>query len=142
MMRVLTINGANLGMLGKRPKEHYGAMTLLEINELMLKEAREELSIDFIQSNHEGVIVDSINDAVDKYDAIIINPGAYTHTSIAIRDALEIFKGIKLEVHLSDINNRDEFRKINYIKDLCDASFIGRGYLSYIDAIKYLKEHK
>ena len=142
MMRVLVVNGPNLGMLGRRPKEHYGTKTLSEINELMLKEAEGSLSLDFFLSNSEGEIVSRLNEAIDNYEAIIINPAAYTHTSIAIRDALEIFNGVKLEVHLSDINNRDEFRRINYIRDVCDKSFIGKGYLSYIDAIKYLKEHK
>ncbi len=142
MMRVLVINGPNLAMLGKRPKEFYGDMSLDMINELMLEEAGASLSLDFFQSNSEGKIVDELNRAYGRYDAVIINPAAYTHTSVAIRDALEIFTGIKLEVHLSDINNRDEFRKINYIKDVCDKSFIGKGYHSYIDAIKYLKEHK
>lgn len=140
-MKALVINGPNLNMLGKRPKEHYGAKTLEEINELMLKEADIYLDLEFYQSNYEGDIVTKIQKSLD-YDAIIINPAAYTHTSVAIHDALEMFLGIKIEVHLSDVDNRDDFRKINYVRDVCDVSFSGMHEGSYIEAIKYLKNVK
>ena len=140
-MKALVINGPNLNMLGKRPKEHYGSLTLFEINELMLKEA-DDIELEFFQSNSEGDIVTEIQLAIGNFDAIIINPGAYTHTSVAIHDALEIFDGIKIEVHLSDVDNRDDFRKINFVRDVCDKTFSGKKEGSYIEAIKYLKNIK
>ena len=141
-MRVLVINGPNLNMLGRRPEEHYGNLTLDLINEAMKKEAEGFMELTFFQSNSEGAIVDEIQAAIDNYEAIIINPAAYTHTSIAIRDALEMFSGISLEVHLSDVDNRESFRRINYIRDVCKKSFTGGKIESYLDAIKYLKYNK
>lgn len=125
-------------MLGLRPKDHYGCETLDEINKKIIMENNGYFELNFYQSNHEGDIVDKIQQSLDYY-AIIINPAAYTHTSVAIRDALEIFKGIKIEVHLSNVDNRDDFRKINYFRDICDVCFSGKKGISYIDAIKYLK---
>lgn len=137
-MKVLVLNGPNLNMLGKRPKEHYGTKTLEEINDLMVKE--EPFDYDFFQSNCEGRIVTKIQEAVLKdYDAIIINPGAYTHTSVAIHDALEMFSGIKIEVHLSNVDDREDFRKINFVRDVCDMTFSGKKEESYLEAVRYLK---
>ena len=138
---VLVINGPNLNMLGKRPKEHYGSLTLDEINNLMINN-KGNLNLDFYQSNSEGDIVTIIQQAINKYDAISINPGAYTHTSVAIHDALEIFDGIKIEVHLSDVDNRDDFRKINFVREVCNKTFSGKKEGSYLDAINYLKDIK
>lgn len=138
-MKVLVLNGPNLNMLGKRPKEHYGSKTLAEINELILKEANDEMDIEFYQSNHEGDLVTKIQESL-LYDAIIINPAAYTHTSVAIRDALEMFTGVKIEVHLSHVDDRDDFRRINFVRDVCEVCFSGKLEGSYIDAIKYLKK--
>ena len=139
---VLIINGPNLNMLGKRPKEHYGSKTLDEINDLILKENDNFFEIKFFQSNCEGKIVTEIQSALNKFDAIIINPAAYTHTSVAIRDALEMFLGPKVEVHLSHVDDRDDFRRINFVRDVCDICFSGKIEGSYIDAIKYLKNIK
>ncbi len=141
-MNILVINGPNLNMLGKRPKEHYGSLTLDEINALMLKEANNEVGIDFYQSNYEGDIITKIQEAINKYDAIIINPGAYTHTSVAIHDALEIYNGIKIEVHLSEVDNREDFRKVNFVREVCDKTFAGKKEGSYIEALQYLKNRK
>ena len=141
-MKVLVINGPNLNMLGKRPKEHYGSLTLYEINDLMLKEADGALDLEFFQSNSEGEIITEIQLAVGNFDAIIINPGAYTHTSVAIHDALEIFDGIKIEVHLSEVDDREDFRKINFVRDVCDKTFTGKKEGSYLEAIDYLKNIK
>jgi 3-dehydroquinate dehydratase-2 len=124
-------------MLGKRPKEHYGSKTLDEINQ-MIKESAPMYEFMFFQSNHEGAIVDRIQ--VLDYDAIIINPAAYTHTSVAIRDALEIVDKPKVEVHLSDVFNRDDFRKIDYIKDVCDTCITNLKEQSYIKAVEYLQK--
>ncbi len=139
VLKVLVINGPNLNMLGRRANEHYGAKTLDDI--ILLMEFVNNVVITHYQSNHEGDIVDCIQKS-DEYDGLIINPGAYTHTSIAIRDALEIVAIPKIEVHLSDIYNREEFRKINYISDVVDKSFIGMREQGYIEALKYLKHIK
>jgi 3-dehydroquinate dehydratase-2 len=138
-MKVLVINGPNLNMLGKRPKEHYGSLTLDEINDLMIKENDGYFKLEFFQSNYEGAIVTKIQESLD-YHAIIINPAAYTHTSVAIHDALEMFDGIKIEVHLSDVDNREDFRKINFIRDVCSKCIANEREFSYVNAIKYLKE--
>lgn len=138
-MRVLVLNGPNLNMLGKRPKEHYGTKTLEEINSLMLEEAGSDMTLNFFQSNYEGDLVTEIQKHLD-FDAIIINPAAYTHTSVAIHDALEMFLGKKIEVHLSHVDDREGFRKINFVRDVCDICFSGKLEGSYIEAIKYLKK--
>ncbi len=141
MEKVLIINGPNLNMLGKRPKEHYGSLTLEEINDEIKKENDGYFNIEFYQSNSEGQIVTKIQEVTERgFAAIIINPAAYTHTSVAIRDALEIFHGLKVEVHLSDVDNRDEFRKINFVRDVCDICFSNDKDKSYIKALDYLKK--
>lgn len=136
--KVLIINGPNLNMLGKRPKEHYGTKTLDEINDLLIKENDSFFILDFYQSNNEGDIITKIQQSLDYY-AIIINPAAYTHTSVGIRDALEMFLGIKIEVHLSMVDSREDFRKNNYIRDICDACFKGEQEKSYIKALNYIR---
>ena len=141
MKKVLVINGPNLNMLGLREENHYGSLTLDEINKLILEENNGAFEIEFFQSNYEGDIVTKIQKSLDDY-AIIINPAAYTHTSVAIRDALAIYKGIIIEVHLSKVDEREEFRKINFIRDLAKATFSGDKEYSYIKAIKYLKDIK
>lgn len=139
-MKILVINGPNLNMLGKRPKEHYGSMTLDEINSLMLKEAKEDQQLTFYQSNYEGDIVTKIQEGLTSYDAIIINPAAYTHTSVAIHDALEMFLGPIIEVHLSHVDDREDFRKVNFIRSVATMTFSGKKEESYVDALKYLEE--
>ena len=140
-MKVLVLNGPNLNMLGKRPKEHYGTKTLEEINELMVNAAN-SFEFIFYQSNYEGDLVTKIQEAVlASYDAIIINPAAYTHTSVAIHDALEMFHGVKIEVHLSHVDDRESFRKVNFVRDVCDVTFSGKLEGSYIDAVEYLKKN-
>lgn len=134
--KILVINGPNLNMLGKRDKSHYGTKTLADICEMMKQE--DCFDYIFFQSNHEGDIIDKIQ--LTECDAIIINPGAYTHTSVAIRDALEIKHCEKVEVHLSDVDNRDDFRKINFIRDVCTHTVSGLHEYSYIEAINYLKK--
>lgn len=136
-MKVLVINGPNLNMLGKRKKEHYGQKTLEDINNMMRDVAKFDL--EFFQSNHEGFIIDKIQEC-HEYDALIINPGGLTHTSVSLRDALEIFPGIKVEVHLSDVDNRDDFRKIDLMTDVCNYRITGKKEYSYTDAIEYLNE--
>lgn len=132
---ILVINGPNLNMLGMRDKNHYGTMTLNDINELIRK--IDTFDYVFFQSNHEGAIIDRIQKM--DYDGLIINAGAYTHTSVAIHDALEIVKVPKVEVHLSDVDNREEFRKINFIRDVCDKTITNLKEQGYIEAVKYLQ---
>ena len=108
----------------------------------MLKEASSDIDLEFFQSNSEGEIVSEIQYAIGVFDTIIINQAAYTHTSVAIHDALEIFDGIKIEVHLSDVDNRDDFRKINFVRDVCNVTFSGKKEGSYLEAIRYLKNMK
>ena len=140
MKSVLIINGPNLNMLGKRPKEHYGVLTLDQINELIVKENHDHFKLVFFQSNSEGDIVTKIQEAVlGAFDAIIINPAAYTHTSVAIHDALEMFTGPKVEVHLSKVDQREDFRRINFVREVTDICFAGHLEGSYVEAIAYLK---
>ena len=108
----------------------------------MKEEAYGKMELTFMQSNYEGDIITEIQNAIGRYDAIIINPGAYTHTSVAIHDALEIFQGVKVEVHLSHVDDREDFRKVNYIRSVCNATFSGKQKDSYLDAIKYLSSLK
>lgn len=137
-MNILVIHGPNLNMLGKRNKDHYGQFTLEELYET-ISDQYQSVEFSFFQSNYEGELIDVIQQAEDDgYDAILINPGAFTHQSIAIRDALEILSIPKVEVHLSNINQREPFRQINYIKDVCDQTFMGKKIESYFEAIEYI----
>ena len=134
--RILVINGPNLNMLGKRNKDHYGSMTLEDINNLIME--NNAFDYEFFQSNWEGAIIDRIQKM--DYDGLIINAGAYTHTSIAIHDALEIVTCPKVEVHLSDVDNREEFRRVNYIRSVCDKTFTNLREQGYVEAVNYLQK--
>ena len=123
-------------MLGLRDPNHYGTLTLADINNMINEEKCFEY--EFFQSNHEGAIVDKIQE-YRNYDGIIINPAAYTHTSVAIHDALEIVDILKVEVHLSEVDSREEYRKINFVRDVVDATFQGEKAMSYLKAVGYLK---
>lgn len=138
MKKILIINGPNLNMLGKRPKEHYGSLTLEEINQAIIKENAEYFSLEFFQSNCEGELITALQGAIE-YAGILINPASYTHTSIGIRDALEMCTGIKLEIHLSKVDEREDFRRINFIRDVCHKTFAGKQVESYLEALRYLK---
>lgn len=136
-MKLLCLHGPNLNMLGQRNKTIYGSMTLNQLYEDLI-EAFPDIDFTFFQSNHEGEILDVIHASINEdYDGLLINPGALCHQSIALRDALEIVTIPKIEVHLSNINEREDFRKINYIKDVCDASFMGKKIESYKEAINF-----
>ena len=136
MKKVLVINGPNLNLLGVREKGVYGSETLLDIaKEVTIVSKELGLETDFIQSNHEGEIIDKLHAAREVYDVIIINAGAYTHYSIAIRDAI---KGIELptiEIHLSNIHSREEFRHTSVIAPVCIGQICGFGKMSYILAL-------
>lgn len=136
MRKILIVSGPNLNMLGKRDEEFYGSLTYKELKSLINKEYK-SIKFKFYQSNHEGKIIDYLQ-KVKGYDAIVINPAGLTHTSVALRDTLDIIKLPKVAVHLSNINNREEFRKTDYIKDVVDNVFMGEKITSYYKAINYL----
>lgn len=137
-MKILVINGPNLNMLGIREPDIYGAQTFAAL-ENFIKDCASKLNIDvtLYQSNHEGAIVDTIQSALGVYDGIIINPAAYTHTSIAILDALKAVALPCVEVHLSDINAREEFRKHSYVSLISKKTICGLGFNGYNEALKY-----
>ncbi|MCX5678232.1 MAG: type II 3-dehydroquinate dehydratase [Candidatus Omnitrophica bacterium] len=133
MKKILVIHGPNLNLLGKREVDVYGSVTIDEINAELEKTAKAmKVSLDIVQSNHEGEIVEAIGSAGGKFDAILINPAAYTHTSVAIRDAISAVKLPTVEVHLSNIYKREEFRHISLIAPVADGQISGFGKMSYI----------
>ena len=134
--RILIINGPNLNLLGEREQSQYGSTTFAELKELCLKKSNElDLKLEFVQSNIEGEIVTWIQKAKKNQDGIIINAAAFTHTSVAIRDALQIFDKYKIELHISNIYNREEFRKKSLISDVVTGGIFGLGSNGYILAI-------
>ena len=139
-MKILVINGPNLNMLGIREPDIYGKQSFAALEEFILKSA-EELghSVTLFQSNHEGAIVDAIQEAYGKYDGIVINPAAYTHTSIAILDALKAVGIPTVEVHLSDINAREDFRKHSFVSLIAKKTVCGLGFEGYKVALEYFK---
>ncbi len=138
-MRILRINGPNLNMLGIREPDIYGKNTHADLCRLITDYADEKnIAVELFQSNHEGVLVDAIQEAYGKFDGIVINPAAYTHTSIAIPDAIKSVGIPAVEVHISDISKREDFRRISYAGMACEKSFIGLGFDGYIKAIDYL----
>lgn len=133
MTRILVIHGPNLNLLGTREPEVYGKTTLEKINKKIKQWGKANKSaIDIFQSNHEGELVDLIGKAKDKYDVLIINPAAYTHTSVAIRDAISAVDIPAVEVHLSNIYSREDFRRISLISAVCKGQVCGFGKQSYI----------
>ena len=139
MIKIQVINGPNLNMLGIREPNIYGTLTLEELNAILARKGEElNVSLDFFQSNHEGDLIDKIQDCYGKTDGIVINPGAYTHYSIAIRDAIAAVGIPAVEVHLSDINSREDFRKISVIKSVCVKQIWGKGAASYTEALEVL----
>jgi len=138
-MKILVINGPNLQLLGRRKAEFYGTMTLPEIESRLRATACElGVELDFMQSNHEGVLVDRIAAAIGSVDGIVINPAAYTHTSIAIRDALEAARIPAIEVHLSNVAARDDFRHVSMTAASCVGQITGLGADGYEWALRAL----
>lgn len=141
-MKILVINGPNINMLGIREPGIYGRNTFSDLLALLEQTAREEnLVIHQFQSNHEGAIVDKIQEALGQYDGIVINPAAYTHTSVAILDALKAVSIPAVEVHISDVDSREAFRQISYAGLACVHTIKGHGLAGYREAALYLKEH-
>ena len=138
-MNILVINGPNLNMLGIREPKIYGTATYADLCRLIEEHAAQHgIEVTLYQSNHEGDLVDAIQQAYGKADGIVINPGAYTHTSIAILDALKAVALPAVEVHISDPDTRDEFRKISYVRAACAKTIKGHGFNGYLEAMDYL----
>ena len=142
MKKILIINGPNLNMLGTREPEKYGELNLEEINQKIIQAAANRVDLDFFQSNTEGEIIDKIQESKKKEQAIIMNAGAYTHSSIAIRDALLAVEAKFIEVHLSNIYQREDFRHRSYLSDIAVAVISGLGSYGYIAALEYLIKSK
>ncbi len=138
-MKILVLNGPNINMLGIREPDIYGRDTYAALLSLLDRTAWElKVEMEHFQSNHEGALVDKIQQSYGKFDAIIINPAAYTHTSIAILDALKAVSLPAVEVHISDISSREPFRQISYPGQYCEKSIIGQGINGYRQAMEYL----
>lgn len=140
-MRILVLNGPNINMLGIREPGIYGSQTFQDLLSLLDATSREQnISLDQYQSNHEGDLVDKIQAALGQYDGIVINPAAYTHTSVAILDALKAVSIPAVEVHISNVDAREPFRQISYPGLYCEKTIKGQGLDGYRQAITYLKE--
>ena len=143
-MKLLVLNGPNLNMLGIREKNIYGAETYEDLKNLIEKTFAENgIEGEIYQSNHEGDLVDRIQQAYfDGTDGIVINPAAYTHTSVAILDALKAVMLPAVEVHISDVSQREDFRQISYAGKACVKTIMGKGFQGYVEAIRFLMEYK
>ena len=138
-MNILVINGPNLNLLGLREPDIYGRRTYDDLLDLIRAEAvRLGVVVKFVQSNHEGALVDAIQAAYGTADGIVINPGAYTHTSVALLDAVKAVGIPTIEVHISDPDTREEFRKVSYIRAACVNSIKGHGLEGYLEALRLL----
>lgn len=141
-MKILVINGVNLNMLGIREKNLYGDKDYKSLIKLIKTGAKQrDVKVKCFQSNYEGDIVTTIQKAYNKYDGIVINPGAYTHTSVAILDALKSVNIPTVEVHITDVNQREEFRKISFVKQYAFLTIAGKGFDGYLQAIDALVEN-
>ena len=140
-MKILVINGPNLNMLGVREPDIYGRTTYADLCRL-IEDHAEKIGVDveLYQSNHEGDLVDIIQKAYGRIDGIVINPGAYTHTSVAILDALKAVSIPTVEVHISEVDKREEFRQISYVRLACFATITGYGVNGYLEAMDMLRE--
>ena len=141
-MKIRVINGPNLNMLGIREPDIYGKQTYSDLVD-MIKEHSADIGIDVevMQSNHEGDLVDMIQECYGKIDGIVINPGAYTHTSVAIYDAAKAVSIPTVEVHISDVDSREAFRQTSYIRAACIKTITGHGFKGYTEAIDFLKTY-
>ena len=138
---IIVISGPNLNLLGMREKDIYGSVTIEEIHTKLEENSKNQnIQIHCIQSNSESKIIELIQNAQNKFDGIIINAGGYTHTSVAIRDALKYFSGYKIEIHMSNIHAREKFREISMISGVCDGIIVGFGAQSYFLAFEAIKQ--
>ena len=142
-MKIIIVNGPNLNLLGEREPEIYGSETLNQINEWIKNhDVCQGIDLEFFQSNSEGAIIDFLHFKRNEVNHLVINPGALTHYSYALRDAIVGTKMKAVEVHLSDIHNRENFRKISVIKSICLSQIVGEGKQGYIKAIQYILEQE
>lgn len=142
-MKILVINGPNLNMLGIREPDHYGKETYTDLLKKIENHCRaKNVEVKFFQSNHEGDLVDAIQNAYGTVDGIVINPAAYTHTSIALLDAVKSVNIPTVEVHISKVEEREDFRQISYIRSACIKTITGHGTDGYLEAIDFLIEDK
>lgn len=138
-MKILVINGPNLNMLGIREPDVYGNSTYKDLCNLIKAHAEKKgAEVEIYQSNHEGCLVDKIQQAYGVFDGIVINPAAYTHTSVALLDALKAVAVPAVEVHISDVSKRESFRQISYVREYCEKTISGKGFNGYLEAIDYL----
>ncbi|MBR4033391.1 MAG: type II 3-dehydroquinate dehydratase [Clostridia bacterium] len=142
-MKILVLNGPNINMLGIREPAIYGKENYASLIAKIQNHANERgIELKILQSNHEGVLVDAIQESYKKVDGIVINPAAYTHTSVALLDALKAVGTPTVEVHISDVSKREDFRQISYVREACIATISGHGTDGYLEAIDLLIEHK
>lgn len=142
-MKIFVINGPNLNMLGVREPDHYGKETYSDLVEKIKSHCESKnIEVELFQSNHEGALVDEIQRAYGKADGIVINPGAYTHTSIALLDALKAVNIPAVEVHISKVEEREDFRQISYVRLACKKTITGKGTDGYLEAIDFLSKDK
>ncbi len=140
-MKIKVINGPNLNMLGIREPGIYGNESYEALCNTVAAHCKEKgIEVSFFQSNHEGDLVDEIQNCFGSFDGIVINPGAYTHTSIALLDAVKAVGIPTVEVHISDVSKREDFRQISYIRAACEKTISGRGIAGYVDAVDFLSE--
>lgn len=141
-MKLLVINGPNLNMLGIREPQHYGSRTYAQLCSMIEKHCEEKsIEVEIYQSNHEGDLVDKIQSAYENADGIVINPAAYTHTSVALLDALKAVSLPAAEVHISDVDSREDFRKISYVRQACIKTVSGHGFEGYLEAIDIVSDY-
>ena len=140
-MKVLVINGPNLNMLGIREPDIYGANTYADLCNMIRTHANSKgYEVEIYQSNHEGDLVDKIQSAYKKFDGIVINPAAYTHTSVALLDALKAVGIPTVEVHISDVSKREDFRQISFVRAYCQKTIAGHGFEGYLEAMDFLND--
>lgn len=141
-MKLLVINGPNLNMLAIREPQHYGSRTYAQLCSMIEKHCEEKgIEVEIYQSNHEGDLVDKIQSAYENADGIVINPAAYTHTSVALLDALKAVSLPAAEVHISDVDSREDFRKISYVRQACIKTVSGHGFEGYLEAIDTVSDY-
>ena len=138
-MRILVLNGPNLNLLGLREPSIYGNNTYADLKKMIEDHCKEKnIYVEVKQTNYEGVLVDEIQQALGNFDGIVINPAAYTHTSVAILDAAKAVNLPIVEVHISDVSKREDFRQVSYIRSACKKTIAGKGFNGYLEAIDYL----
>ena len=141
-MKILVLNGPNINMVGIREPGIYGMQTFADLLQLLDDTAKElGVELEQFQSNHEGALVDKIQESYGKVDGIVINPAAYTHTSVAILDALKAVSIPAVEVHISDVDSREPFRQVSYAGMACVKTYKGLGFQGYVEAVKFLKDY-